>query len=617
MNRSPGPTSGNDDFYKQLAEYGTDVITVISEDGTVIYNNPALQRTFGFHTTELNGQPVAEFIHPADLAEVTQVITTILSGQAPIAEANFRFRHKAGGYRSVQAVGRGWEYQNQKGILVHSRDVTQQLETQRSLALADELRMKMFATSNLIISISKAYTGEFVEVNDAWCKLSGYRREEAIGRSAIDLGIWGPTSNRRKVIDDLNQQGTLSSYELITYSREGEPCELVADIQLLEVAGEQQVLLAALDVSKTKRVEEELRQAQKMEAMGQLTGGVAHDFNNLIGVTMGNAELMLYQMDQDSKLRPYTEHIIDASRKAAELTRQLLAFSRRQTLSPEPIHLGDRIQAMLPLLSTTLSENTDLKVDIAESLQFCNLDPTQFESALLNLALNARDAMPSGGGVTITLSNLPDSDAVQLTITDTGAGIAPEVKERIFDPFFTTKTAGKGTGLGLSMVFGFVNQSGGQISFDSTVGRGTTFSLRFPVCDPPAPAARKEATHLPKPASKSQYRALVIEDNEPLRELVCEFLRDLGYTVGQSSGEADIQDAVDKLGHIDLIVTDVILKGQARGTALAEEILTTQPAKVLVITGYAAEGSVASADLVLTKPFSRQAFISAVQQLRT
>ncbi|MEM6999882.1 MAG: PAS domain S-box protein [Pseudomonadota bacterium] len=608
--------ANSEDFFRKLAEYGSDVITVISEDGTIIYNNPALERTLGFTAMELNGQPVGEFLHPADHPEVSQVIAKILSGEAGIAEAHFRFRHKAGGYRTFQAIGRAWEHDSKKGILVHSRDVTQQVATQRSLALSDELRNKMFATSTLIMSITNQATGEFIEVNDAWCRITGYSREDAIGHSAIDLGIWGPTSNRQKVIDDLTRKGMLSSYELTTYSRDGDPCELVADIQSLTVEGEQQILLAALDVSKTKRVEEELRQAQKMDAMGQLTGGVAHDFNNLIGVTLGNAELMLYQMAEDSTLRPYTEHIIEASRKAAELTRQLLAFSRRQPLSPEPIQLGRHVRAMLPLLSTTFSENTELRVDIPETMRYCNLDPTQFESALLNLALNARDAMPAGGSVCISLKDLPQHDVVQLSISDTGVGIAPEVKERIFDPFFTTKTAGKGTGLGLSMVFGFVNQSGGQINFESVVGNGTIFSMRFPTCAPPERITTTELPRLPKPEGKSHYNALVIEDNEPLRELVCEFLHDLGYVVGQSSGEGDIQDAVDTLGNIDLIVTDVILKGQATGTALAEQILNKQPAKVLVITGYAAEGSVASADLVLSKPFSRQAFISAVQKLR-
>ena len=606
------------EFFYHLAELGSDVITVMQPDGKIVYNNQALERTFGWSSSELEGEPVMDYIHEADQAHVAEAIESLATGAAEFSEAHFRFRHINGSYVHMEATGRIWQHASGPLLLVHSRDVTEQFQALTSLAQSNELLSKMFAASNTLFSISLAESGEFVEVNDAWCQISGYSREEAIGRSAIDLGIWGPTSNRAKVITDLqNADSGLDNYEMTTYSRDGEPRHLLADIKTLELNGQQQILISALDITHGKLVEDELRQSQKMEAIGQLTGGVAHDFNNLIGVTMGNAELLLHQMSQDSDLRHYAQHILDASHRAAELTKQLLAFSRRQNLAPEPVNVHESLQSMLPLLQTTLGENTEIKIDCEADLWYCSVDPTQLESAILNLTLNAKDAMPNGGVASFHARNRHLDGTVELVVKDTGGGIDPEVRSRIFDPFFTTKNVGKGTGLGLSMVFGFVTQSGGRITFDSTVGEGTAFCMYFPKCDPPVEPANDPANADQRPAPTGHSHALVIEDNEPLRELVSEFLTQLGYNVVQSSGEADIKLALAQIPAVDLVVTDVVLKGTTRGTSLAEDIKAQNPnTKVLVITGYAEESATASADLLLLKPFSRSEFDAAIESLR-
>jgi len=370
-------------------------------------------------------------------------------------------------------------------------------------------------------------------------------------------------------------------------------------------------------------VEDALRQAQKMEAVGQLTGGLAHDFNNLLAGIIGNLELLQRRIKQGrvTDLERYIEAAHGASRRAAAVTHRLLAFSRRQTLDPRPTDINRLVQGMEELIRRTVGPSVDIVVRPGPTLWTSRIDPSQLESALLNLCINARDAMPDGGRVTIETSNrtldrpaaatlgIQAGDYIALSVTDIGCGMPVDVIARAFDPFFTTKPLGQGTGLGLSMIYGFAQQSGGQISIQSKVGIGTTMWLHLPryhgVADRgPSADSREEA-------EQSQGETVLVIDDEPsVRTLVAEVLSDLGYRVLEAG------DGIEALGilrsdlRIDLVVTDVGLPGGMNGRQVADAGLELRPGlKVLFITGYAetvvlGERQADHTTQVLTKPFT-------------
>ncbi len=374
------------------------------------------------------------------------------------------------------------------------------------------------------------------------------------------------------------------------------------------------------DVSDHKGIEQQLRQAQKMEAVGQLTGGVAHDFNNLLAVILGNAELLDGKLDgEDGDL---LEAIIRAGERGAELTRRLLAFSRKQALRPTTLDLGELFGGLYSLLSRSLGETIEIETKAAPGLWPATADPGQVENALLNLAINARDAMPDGGKLTIECANAeldrdyvaqnPEADAgdyVALSVSDTGVGMSEEAIERAFEPFFTTKQVGEGTGLGLSMVYGFAKQSGGHVRLYSEAGKGTTVRLYLPRAELEADRAEiKDADQVPRGRGEV---VLVVEDDPDVRRLVVRILGSLGYRVVDAP-DARAALAVLSAGEtVDLLLSDVVLAGGMSGPELARLSRERhRDLKILLMTGYAAEaanrnGGLGLETVLLNKPFQR------------
>ncbi len=371
------------------------------------------------------------------------------------------------------------------------------------------------------------------------------------------------------------------------------------------------------DITEQKVLEEQLAQAQKMEAVGQLTGGVAHDFNNLLAIIQGNAELLTIKAGIDNE---YTDAIRRATARGAELTQRLLAFSRRQPLQPQPVDLAALVAGMIDLMTRTLGETVEISVDAENGLWPALVDAGQVENALLNLAINARDAMPCGGKLTIDCANIDASTAVKglprdatgdyvvLTVRDTGNGMSPEVLEHAVEPFFTTKEVGEGSGLGLSMVYGFANQSGGHIVLESEPGAGTTVRLYLPRAETAPVAATAEAAHGDAPQARDET-VLVIEDDEDVRTLTVMMLNGLGY---RTIGVAEVSEAREVLEsgqEIDLLLSDVVLPGGASGPEYAIEAAARYPnLKIIFMSGYPTEaakdnGLLGSGDVLLTKPF--------------
>ncbi len=375
------------------------------------------------------------------------------------------------------------------------------------------------------------------------------------------------------------------------------------------------------------QLQHDLAQAQKLEAIGRLAGGVAHDFNNILTAILGSAELLLLDTPQGASAREEVEIIRDAAQRAQELIRQLLAFSARQVLRPAVTDLNDLIKNLSRMLRRLIGEDLALTAELADGLGAVRVDPGQVEQVLVNLAVNARDAMPDGGRLTIRTENvemtdsgeLPDGRYVLIEVVDTGSGMDAATLARVFEPFFTTKARGKGTGLGLATVYGIVRQSGGQVAVSSTLGTGTTFRIHLPRVDSPVEPSRA-APPVALPAAGTET-VLVAEDEQIVRVLIRKVLEQAGYTVLLAGGGAEaLQLAERHTGPIHLLVTDVVMPGMS-GRELARRLLERRPdTKVLYVSGYAdvaveRHGVLDPGTAFMQKPFSPSALAQRVRDV--
>jgi signal transduction histidine kinase len=393
-------------------------------------------------------------------------------------------------------------------------------------------------------------------------------------------------------------------------------------IRAAQLAATNEQLL--VEIKEREKVEDALRQAQKMEAVGQLTGGIAHDFNNMLAVIVGNLSLLLRRAPQgETDLTQYAEGALEGASRGARLTQQLLAFSRQQPLAPVPLDPNKLVSGMSELLRRALGEHIRFETVIAGRIWHIHADKTQLETAILNLAVNARDAMPDGGTLSIETSNTQlaenqgareltarAGDYVMIAVRDSGDGMAPDVVAKAFDPFFTTKPVGQGTGLGLSQVYGFVKQSRGHVEIESTVGRGTTVKLYLPrYMGEDSTAERNVRTPTALPAGRIEDVILVVEDDANVRRVTVDSLRDLGYTVLHADGFNTAMELVRTRPEVKLLFTDIVMP-DGNGGKLAEEALETRSdLKVLFTTGYARDAILDNGVLnegvqLLTKPYT-------------
>jgi nitrogen-specific signal transduction histidine kinase/ActR/RegA family two-component response regulator len=387
------------------------------------------------------------------------------------------------------------------------------------------------------------------------------------------------------------------------------------------------------DITAIKRTEEALRQAQKMEAIGQLTGGIAHDFNNLMTVVGGNLELLEEGLaSNEPRLKDFARIAHDAVLRGGNLTQRLLAFARRQNLQPEETDLNDLVVNLVPLLHRALGEQIAVETALGTDVWKTLCDASQLENALLNLAVNARDAMASGGRLTIRTENASldrawaaesadwqEGDYVMVAVSDTGEGMPPDIQDKVFEPFFTTKGAGKGTGLGLSMVYGFVKQSGGHIKVYSEVGQGTTVKLFLPRAQ-----ASETLDREPEPEAaipRGTESVLLVEDDDMVRATAATMLGDLGYRVTEASDGRSALALIESRPPFDLILTDVVMPGGMTGWDLAQAIWKNQPdSKVLFSTGYTDNPIFRNARHdhrihVLPKPYSKRAIAVKLREI--
>ena len=395
-----------------------------------------------------------------------------------------------------------------------------------------------------------------------------------------------------------------------------------------------QVLTFLLDVTDRRATEIQLQQATKMEAVGHLTGGVAHDFNNILTALMGNLELLADRIEGDDKANKFLEICRRAARRGGDLTQRLLAFSRRQVLRPEPTNINLLVHGMAELLQRTLGEDIEIRTILDPDVAEIEVDRSQLESALLNLAINSRDAMPYGGKLTIETTNFhldqtysaanPEvrpGDYVRVAVSDTGTGIPAKILDHVFEPFYTTKDIGKGSGLGLSMAFGFVKQSEGHINIYSEVDHGTSVRLYLPQTSTQARNDEGKADVAAAETPRGTESILVVEDDADVRGFAVTILEHLGYSVAAAADGPAALALLDELRPIDLLLTDVILPQGVGGNDVAREIRMRRPGiKVLFVSGYTENGIVHHGRLdngveLLSKPFTVEQLAQKIREV--
>jgi len=474
--------------------------------------------------------------------------------------------------------------------------------------------------------------GRFLDCNESFAQLFGYTREELLNLPAHAIYLGGKEERDARLATFLKTRH-VKDLEICFQRKDGSPVWVIENAVVVKDADGSDVIEATMvDISERRNLEEKLRQSQKMEAVGRLAGGIAHDFNNLLTVIGGYSRILMDQLKNNREAHEEVKKIEEAAERAASLTRQLLAFSRKQVLQPKVINLNSLVENLGSLLHRLIGEHIELQTITAPDLGQVKADAAQIEQVIMNLVVNARDAMPAGGQLTLETGNVELDDSysadhpgvrpghyVMLAVSDTGTGMTPEIRARIFEPFFTTKELGRGTGLGLSMVHGIVNQSGGHIWIYSELGQGTTFKIYLPRTEeiPEGAAVRQR----PAPAIGCHETILLVEDDEMLRELAHSILAKCGYSI---IAPKDAQEArlicEQQASSIHMLLSDVVMPG-INGRVLAQMLLSRNPAvKVLFMSGYTENAIVHHGVLdkgthFLQKPFTPPVLAAKVREI--
>ncbi len=607
-------------LFSAVVESSNDAVITMTLDGKITSWNRAAEQLFGYDTTEALGRDIALIVPPERRSELDRMLGQIGSGEK-IEHHETTRRHKDG--RIIDVSLSISPILDARGVVIGAskvaRDITESKRTEHALNLETEERRRIFETSQDLILIADS-GGQLIQVSPSAMTILGYAPEEMVGRNVSEF-VYVP--------------------ELDAFWREMGACRRGRDIhnfeaQLLHKEGRGVVLnwmaswsepvrrhfFIGRDLTEKRSAEAQIRQAQKMEAVGQLTGGVAHDFNNILTVITGTIGILADAVADRPDLASIVKLIDDSAERGARLTQQLLAFARKQPLQPTNIDVSALLVETAELLRPTLGERIQIERILSPNPCTALADPNLLATSIVNLALNARDAMPDGGKLTLETANVcldkdyadanrevVPGDYVMIAVSDTGCGIPPAYLDKVFDPFFSTKGIGKGTGLGLSMVFGFVKQSGGHIKVYSEVGHGTSIKLYLPrsTASPPGSAAHQDTR---------DYRGggetiLIVEDDPLVRQHVMAQVANLGYTTLAAANAGEALDMLEHHPEIDLLFTDVIMPGAMNGRQLADAALKRRPSlKTLFTSGYTENaivhhGRLDAGVLLLAKPYRK------------
>jgi PAS domain S-box-containing protein len=625
-------TRAQDRFWQLSRE----LLVVALPDGTIETMNPAWTELLGYEAHEIVGTTFLGYAHPDDLNATVTAFAGIF--EAPLhAPYEYRFRHKDGSYRWLAWTGSFHEGR----VYAAGRELApERLRDKVAGETAEFTRLALNSVGGVGAWTADLVQGRYV-TDVAIARLYGL--DPVAAASGVPTAAFLANVHP----DDLPALQAEIARSLVSGR------DMALEYRLRHPDGSIRWVLSrwrthlddhgrplrrtgvGIETTSQRNMEEQLRQAQKMEAVGQLTGGLAHDFNNLLAGITGALSLMQIRMRQGrmDDLERYMTVAQGAARRAAALTHRLLAFSRRQTLDPKPTDVNALIAGMEELIRRTTGPHIALEVVGAVGLWPALIDPGQLENALLNLCINARDAMPDGGRITIETANkwldyaaaathdIPEGQYLSVCVSDNGTGMTPETIAKAFEPFFTTKPLGEGTGLGLSMIHGFARQSGGHVRIYSEVGQGTTVCLYLPRHYGDV-GIEDVAQRMAEVARAGQGETVLIVDDEPsVRMLVTEVLADLGYAAIEATDSAAGLKVLQSDTRIDLLITDVGLPGGMNGRQMAEAGLERRPdLQVLFITGYAENSLIGNGHLkpgmqVLTKPFAVEALAARIKEL--
>jgi PAS domain S-box-containing protein len=607
-------------LFSAVVESSNDSIIAVGLEGDVTAWNKAAERLFGHAAEEAVGQHIDLIVPPERRNEARDILDRVGRGEHLEQFETLRL-HKSGREVNVSLSvspirsAAGWIV----GASKIARDITESKHTQRALDREIEERQRIFETSQDLILVTDT-AGNFVQISPSSRAILGYEPSEMVGRSAIEFILPDDLDNTRNEMRSARRGQQMRNFEARYRHKDGH-------VVLLNWMGTwsepvRRHFFIGRDLTEKQAAEAQFRQAQKMDAVGQLTGGVAHDFNNILTVITGTIGILGDAVADRPELASIAKLIDDAAERGAQLTKHLLAFARKQPLQPREVDVNALAMEAAKLLQPTLGEQIEVSPKLSEEAWPALADPNQLTTAILNLALNARDAMPHGGKITMETRNVYLDDGyasihsdvavgnyVMIAVSDTGTGISPENLEKVFDPFFTTKDVGKGTGLGLSMVFGFVKQSGGHVKIYSEVGHGTSVKIYLP-----------RASGLQETASEAEASSnvrggnetiLVVEDDVLVRKYVITQIASLGYGTLQAANAAEALRLVESGVPIDLLFTDVIMPGGMNGRQLVEAATQLRPAlRVLFTSGYTENaivhhGRLDAGVLLLAKPYRK------------
>ena len=623
-----------EELFHLISDNAADMIAVVDMNGKRIYNSLSYKRVLGYSPEELQASTAFEQIHPDDRERVKKAAADArISGVGATLE--YRIRHKNGAWlvlESTSSVIRNDKGEPEKLIIVN-RDVTARKSAEEALRRSESGFRSVVEDAPYGIYRARA-DGRFLQVNPALQRMLGYEQMEELLARDLPSEIFRHAGEYQRLIELLTRTEEIKDVEMEWKRKDGTWITVRCSGRRVDDANNVPAYFEvfAEDVTEKRVLEKQLRMAQKMEAIGRLSGGIAHDFNNHLGVIIGYSRVLKRELGASSPLSEHALEIEKAGERAASLTKQLLAFSRQQVLTPAIVNLNTLSSDMAKMLPQLLGEDIEVSMVLAPELGNVKADQSQVEQVIMNLAVNARDAMPAGGKLKIETANVemdeaftrnhPGSKAgsyVLLAVTDTGTGMDAATLTHIFEPFFTTKERGKGTGLGLATVYGIVKQSNGYTGVESAVGKGTSFKIYLPR-HAGQPLAEEQQPYSAEKVRGSET-ILLVEDSEPLRKLAKTYLDSAGFRVFQASSGEDALEVSTRIGcALDLLLTDVVMPGM-NGRVLAEYLLAGQPGmKVLYMSGYtdsfiAGHGVLDPHTHLLHKPFTEEVLLRTVREV--
>lgn len=583
--------------FRALVEHSSDALALLNQDGKVQYTGPSTSRILGYENEDFTGRMGFEFIHPEDRENARRTFAALVKRRGQIILLHYRMRHKNGTWKWIEATANNLlEEPNVRSVVVNYRDITDRKVMEEALRKSEIEYRNLFDRANDAIFIFEPHGETILEANDKACRLYGFTKDELLGMSL--KSITKDVARGEQEIQDLLRLQSSRNFETVHFDKRGEPMEMLVNSSVVEYAGRTAIMSIIRDITELRRLEHQLRQAQKMESVGTLAGGIAHDFNNILSIILGYTSLLKRGRIDQAKFDDSLETITKAAQRGATLVKQILTFARKTDVVFESVKVNDQLTDLVKLLMETFPKTTEFNLELDSSLPTIVADANQLHQVFLNLCVNARDAMPRGGTITISTKLVPgtslqdrfqdarQSEYVQISVKDNGMGMDDRTKTRIFEPFFTTKGQASGTGLGLAVVYGIVNSHHGFIEVESKPHKGTTFHLYFPVQMRTLETLEQKsgsAAEIPR----GQETILVVEDELMLQALVKELLESHGYTVHTASDGAEAVEVYERSGkEIDLVLTDIGLP-KLNGWDVCRRIVALNPgAKVLVASGY-------------------------------